>query len=69
MLCIVDIDFEWEVFFIKYLNLKSRAMSIGVFKGCHRNGSHHIDLGAFYMSKTNIVAVVRTFVYLPWRSE
>ena len=25
----------------------SRTMSIGVFKGHHRNDSHHIDLGTF----------------------
>ena len=47
MLCIVDVDLEWVVLFIKYLSLKSRAMSMGVFKGHQRNDSHHIDLGTF----------------------
>ena len=53
------------MFFIKYLSLKSRAIIIGVFKGHHRNDSHHIDLGTFEMTKTNGVAIVRTFKYLP----
>ena len=44
-MCIVDVDLEWVVLFIKYLSLKSRAMSKGVFKGHHINDSHHIDLG------------------------
>ena len=69
LLCIVYIDFEWVVFFIKYLSLKSGAMSIGVFKGHHRNDNHHIDPGAFQMIKKNVVSIVRTFMCLPWASE
>ena len=42
-----DFDLEWVVSFIKYLSLKSRVMSTGVFKGHGRNDRHHIDLGTF----------------------
>ena len=45
--CIVGVDLGWVLLFIKYLSLKSRAMSVGVFKGHHRNDSNHIDLGTF----------------------
>ena len=47
VLCIVDVDLGWVLLFIQYLSLKSRAISVGVFKGHHRNDSHHIDLGTF----------------------
>ena len=44
---IEDVDLEWMVLFIKYLNLKSRTISVGVLKGHHRNDSHYTDLGTF----------------------
>ena len=47
MLCIVDVGLEWVMLFVKYLGLKNRVLSKGVFKGHHRNDSHHIDLGTF----------------------
>ena len=40
----------------------SRAMRKGVFKGHHRNDSHHIDLGTFQMGKKNVAAIVKTFM-------
>ena len=47
----------------------SRAMRKEVFKGHHIHDSHHIDLGTFYMAKGNVVAIAKTFMYLPWSSE
>ena len=57
------------MFFIKWLGLRSKVLTIGVFRGHHRNESHHINLGVFKMTKRNVVAIIRAFMYLPWKSE
>ena len=58
-------NFKYVVYFVFLLGLKGRIMNIGVLKGYHRNDSHHIYLGAFQMTKRNIVAIVQTFYELP----
>ena len=53
----MGINFKYVVYFVFLLGLKGRIMNIGVLKGYHRNDSHHIYLGAFQMTKRNIVAI------------
>ena len=65
---IEDVHLEWVVLFVKYLTLKSKVINVGVFKGHHRYDSHHTDLGTFQMAKRNILAIVKGFMYLPWKS-
>ena len=65
MVYIVGINFKYVVYFVVLLGLKGRIMNIGVLKGYHKNDSHHIYLGAFQMTKRNIVAIVKTFYVLP----
>ena len=65
---IEDVDLEWVVLFVKYLTLKSKVINVGVFKGHHRYDSHLTDLGTFQMDKRNVLAIVKGFMYLPWKS-